>query len=34
VMVDVIAIGLIGFALDQSIALVQRRVLRWQTPNR
>ncbi|WP_153140447.1 ABC transporter permease [Paraburkholderia agricolaris] len=34
VMVDVIAIGLIGFTLDQSIALVQRRVLRWQTPNR
>ena len=34
VMVDVIAIGLIGFALDQSIALVQRRVLRWQAPNR
>lgn len=34
VMVDVIAIGLIGFALDQSIALMQRRLLRWQTPNR
>lgn len=34
VMVDVIAIGLIGFVLDQSIALVQRRVLRWQTPGR
>lgn len=34
VMVDVIAIGMIGFALDQSIALVQRRMLRWQMSNR
>lgn len=34
VMVDVIAIGLIGFALDQSIALVQRRMLRWQLSRR
>ncbi|NVH76679.1 ABC transporter permease [Paraburkholderia sp. JPY432] len=30
VLVDVILIGLIGFVLDQSVALVQRCVLRWQ----
>ncbi|RQU02552.1 ABC transporter permease [Burkholderia cenocepacia] len=34
VLVDVAVIGLIGFALDRSIALVQRYALRWQTPAR
>ncbi|MBN3789950.1 ABC transporter permease [Burkholderia sp. Ac-20353] len=32
VLVDVAVIGLIGFALDRSIALVQRHALRWQAP--
>ncbi|KVG64461.1 ABC transporter permease [Burkholderia cenocepacia] len=34
VLVDVAVIGLIGFALDRSIALVQRHALRWQAPAR
>jgi sulfonate transport system permease protein len=34
VMVDVFVIGLIGFALDQIIALVQRALSRWQTTPR
>ena len=34
VLIDVAVIGLIGFAIDRSIALVQRYALRWQTPAR
>ncbi|HIC7208359.1 ABC transporter permease [Burkholderia stabilis] len=34
VLVDVAVIGLIGFALDRTIALVQRHALRWQPPAR
>ncbi|CAB3768541.1 ABC transporter permease [Burkholderia sp. MSh2] len=32
VLIDVAVIGLVGFALDRSIARVQRYALRWQTP--